>query len=65
MMFKPLRPKLVYVIGLFKNVVCTSKRAPHFITKINWIMLFKEVTSVYSENHKIRKCSNLYIVTYF
>jgi hypothetical protein len=37
---------------LFKNPVCTSKRTPHFtITKINWLMLFKEVIAVYSENH--------------
>jgi hypothetical protein len=37
---------------LFKNSVRTSKRTPHFtITKINWLMLFKEVIAVYSENH--------------
>jgi hypothetical protein len=42
--------KLVYI--LFKNSVHTSKRTPHFtITKINWLMLFKEVIAVYSENH--------------
>jgi hypothetical protein len=36
---------------LFKNSVCTSKRTPHFtITKINWLMLFKEIIAVYSEN---------------
>jgi len=29
---------------LFKNPVRTSKRTPHFtITKINWLMLFKEI----------------------
>jgi hypothetical protein len=29
---------------LFKNSVRTSKRTPHFtITKINWLMLFKEI----------------------
>jgi hypothetical protein len=37
---------------LFKNSVRTSKRTPHFtITKINWLMLFKEVVAVYSDNH--------------
>jgi len=38
---------------LFKNPVRTSKRTPHFtITKINWLTLFKEIITVYSENHK-------------
>jgi hypothetical protein len=38
---------------LFKNSVRTSKRTPHFtITKINWLMLFKEIIPVYPENHK-------------
>jgi len=37
---------------LFKNSVRTSKRTPHFtITKINSLMLFKEIIAVYSENH--------------
>jgi hypothetical protein len=37
---------------LFKNSVRTSKRTPHFtITKINWLTLFKEIISVYNENH--------------
>jgi hypothetical protein len=37
---------------LFKNSVRTSKRTPHFtITKINWLTLFKEMFTVYSENH--------------
>jgi hypothetical protein len=37
---------------LFKNSALTSKRTPHFtITKINWLMLFKEIIAVYSENH--------------
>jgi hypothetical protein len=36
---------------LFKNPVRTSKRTPHFtVTKINWLMLFKEI-AVCSENH--------------
>jgi hypothetical protein len=37
---------------LFNNSVHTSKRAPHFtIAAINWLMLFKEIIAVYSENH--------------
>jgi hypothetical protein len=37
---------------LFKYPVRTSKRTPHFtITKINWLTLFKEIITVYSENH--------------
>jgi hypothetical protein len=37
---------------LFKNSVRASKRTPHFtITKINWLMLFKGIIDVYSENH--------------
>jgi hypothetical protein len=37
---------------LFKNSVFTSKRTPHFtIKKINWLMLFKDIIAVYSENH--------------
>jgi hypothetical protein len=46
----PLKPKLVCI--LFKNSVRTSKRTPHLtITNINWLMLFKEIIAVYSENH--------------
>jgi hypothetical protein len=38
---------------LFKNPARTSKRTPTFtITKINWLTLFKEIITVYSENHK-------------
>jgi hypothetical protein len=37
---------------LFKNSVHTSKRTPNLtIAKINWLMLFKEIIAVYSENH--------------
>jgi hypothetical protein len=36
---------------LFKNPVRTSKRTPNFtITKISWLILFKEIIAVYSEN---------------
>jgi hypothetical protein len=45
-----LKMKLFYI--LVKNSVRTSKRTPHFtITKINWLILFKEIIAVYSENH--------------
>jgi hypothetical protein len=37
---------------LFKNSVLTSKRTPNFtITSINFLTLFKEIITVYSENH--------------
>jgi hypothetical protein len=36
---------------LFNNSVRTSKRTPNFtITKINWLMLFKEIIAVYGDN---------------
>jgi hypothetical protein len=35
---------------MFKNSVRTSKRTPHFaITKINYLMVFKEIIAVCSE----------------
>jgi hypothetical protein len=44
-----LKPELVNIV---KNSVRTSKRTLHFtITKINLLTLFKEIISVYSENH--------------
>jgi hypothetical protein len=47
----PLKPKLVYII--VNNSVRTSKRTPHFtITKIKWLILFKEIITVYMENPK-------------
>jgi hypothetical protein len=47
---KLLKPKLVEII--LKDSVRTSKTTPHFtITKINWLMLFKEIIAVCSENH--------------
>jgi hypothetical protein len=46
-LFNPLKPHLV-----FKNSVRTAKKTQHFtITKINWLMLFKKIIVVYSENH--------------
>jgi hypothetical protein len=49
---------------LFKNSVRTSKRTPHFtITKINWLMLFKEIIDVCSENHA-KPINMRYSVTY-
>jgi hypothetical protein len=37
---------------LFNNSVRTSKRTSHFtITKINWLMLFKELIAVYAANY--------------
>jgi hypothetical protein len=46
----PLKLKLVWII--FNNSVRTAKKTQHFIiTKINWLMLFKEIITIYSENH--------------
>jgi hypothetical protein len=46
----PLKPKHVWII--FKNSVRTSKKTQLFtITKINWLMLFKETIAVYFDNH--------------
>jgi hypothetical protein len=46
---------------LFKKSVHTSKRTPNFtITKINFLMLFKEIIAVYIEKHakpRNTKCS--------
>jgi hypothetical protein len=46
----PLKQKLVSI--LFKNFVRTSKKTQYFtIANINWLMLFKEIIAVHSENH--------------
>jgi hypothetical protein len=38
---------------IFKNSVGASKKISHFnITKIKWLMFYKEVIEVYSEKHK-------------
>jgi hypothetical protein len=35
------------------NSLRTSKRTPHFtITKINWLMLFKEIIGLQQETYK-------------
>jgi hypothetical protein len=45
MKINPFKMKLIYI--LFKNSVRTSKRTPNFtITKINWLMLFKEIINI-------------------
>jgi hypothetical protein len=36
---------------MLKELARTSKRTPHFtITKINWLMPFKEIITVQAEN---------------
>jgi hypothetical protein len=48
--FNPLKPKLIQII--FKHLVCTAKKTPHFlITKISCLMLLREIIAVYTENH--------------
>jgi hypothetical protein len=45
-----LKPKLVCII--FKDSVFTAKKTQLVsITKITWLILFKEIIAVYSENH--------------
>jgi hypothetical protein len=45
-----LKPKLVYII--YKNSVRTAKKTQLFtITKINWLMLFKETVAAYTDKH--------------
>jgi Na+/serine symporter len=47
--FNALKPMLVFIIVI--NSVRTLKRTQHFtITKINWLVLFKEIIAVYNEN---------------
>jgi hypothetical protein len=37
---------------ILKSSVRTANKTKHFtITKINWLMLFKEIIAVYSENY--------------
>jgi hypothetical protein len=49
---------------LFKNSVRTSKRTPHFtITTINWLMLFKEIIAVYSEDYAKEEIQNAALLT--
>jgi hypothetical protein len=39
-------------LNIIKEFSPYLKRTPHFsITKINWLMLFKEIMAVYSEDH--------------
>jgi hypothetical protein len=57
MFLNPLKPNLFFI--LFKNSALSSKRTPRFtITKINWLMLFKEIIAVYTENHRQHKIQN-------
>jgi hypothetical protein len=47
-----LNAKLVL---MFKHSVRTAKKTPHFtVSNVNWLTLFKEITAVYSDNHKNR-----------
>jgi hypothetical protein len=45
----PLKPTFIFII--FKNSARTSKRTAHFVTKIAWLKVFKEITAVYSGKH--------------
>jgi hypothetical protein len=61
--FIPLRPKRVQII--FKNLVFTAKKTLHFtITKINWLILLKEITGIKIDKYKktVNKKPELLIV---
>jgi hypothetical protein len=46
------RLKLKLIETTFKESVRTAKKTLHLsITKISWLMLFKEIIAVYFENH--------------
>jgi hypothetical protein len=40
---------------MFMNSVLTSKKTPVTITEIDWLILFKEIITVYSENHNVTR----------
>lgn len=44
-MFNPAQPRLIQIIS--KNFVRTSKK-----TQYSWRMMFEEIISVYTDNHK-------------
>jgi hypothetical protein len=47
-----LKPKLSLILVSFKHSVGTSRKTqPVTVTKINWLMLFKGIIDVYSDNH--------------
>jgi hypothetical protein len=46
---RPLKSKLVEII--FNNKVRIAKKNHFTITKISWLMLFKETIAVYTEHH--------------
>jgi hypothetical protein len=53
----PLKLKLALIT--FNNSVRTAKKTPHFtIRKINFLTLFKEIITVYIENHTKHKNKN-------
>jgi hypothetical protein len=54
-----IQPEACINNTVLKNSVCDSKKTPHFTIKyIRWLMLFKEIISVCTENHTnlIRYC---------
>jgi hypothetical protein len=64
-----LKPQLVKII--FKEPVRTSKRTHFTITRLNWVMLFKEIMAFYSEKYKkliqkysVRDCQDSWTYNY-
>jgi hypothetical protein len=61
MLINPLKLVLIHII--VNNSGCTSKTTPHFtITKINWLMLFKEIIAIYNVKH-IKSINTKSVVT--
>jgi hypothetical protein len=44
--------KLKDDLRIFTHSILPQTQQPIIITKINWLMLFTEIITVYSENHK-------------
>jgi hypothetical protein len=59
----PLKLKLIQIIC--KNFIHASKRMPLFtITKIIWLILFKDIIAVYCKNHTKRINAKCNVIDY-
>jgi hypothetical protein len=56
-----LKPKLAEI--LFRNLVRAAIKKQHFnITKLKWLIFFKEIIDVYPEKNKGRKFEPIYLL---
>jgi hypothetical protein len=54
--YNPFNPTIVFIIDYLIIQPVTSKRTPHLTTaKINWLMVFKEVITIYIEKRETPK----------